>query len=76
VVSSGDKIAGPQRFDIVARATPSIDKEKRMSVDTKQGNPNMDYAAHEQSYNLFITLVKYGAGAVAVILIGMAIFLG
>lgn len=46
-----------------------------MSVDTSQGNKNMDYAAHEQSYDLFIALVKYGSASVAVILIGMAIFL-
>jgi Bacterial aa3 type cytochrome c oxidase subunit IV len=46
-----------------------------MSVDTSQGNQNMDYAAHQRSYNLFITLIKYAAGAVAVILIGMALFL-
>jgi hypothetical protein len=46
-----------------------------MSVDTSQGNSNMDYAAHEQSYNLFIALVKYGTAAVIVILLGMAFFL-
>jgi Bacterial aa3 type cytochrome c oxidase subunit IV len=46
-----------------------------MSVDTSQGNKNMDYAAHQQSYNLFVTIIKYGAIACAVILIGMAVFL-
>ncbi len=46
-----------------------------MSVDTSQGNENMDYAAHEQTYHLFIALVKYGAATVAIILIGMAFFL-
>jgi hypothetical protein len=46
-----------------------------MSVDIKQGNPNMDYAAHQQSYDLFTTLVTYAVAVVAVILIGMAIFL-
>jgi hypothetical protein len=46
-----------------------------MSVDTSQGNENMDYAAHEQSYNLFIAIVQYGTAAVAIILIGMAVFL-
>lgn len=46
-----------------------------MSVDTTQGNENMDYAQHERTYDLFTGLVKYGAGAVIVVLILMAIFL-
>jgi hypothetical protein len=46
-----------------------------MSVDTSQGNKNMDYAQHEQSYDLFIGLVKYGTAACIILLIGMAIFL-
>lgn len=46
-----------------------------MSVDTSQGNPNMDYAAHEQSYNLFIAVVKYGTAGVIIVLLGMAYFL-
>jgi hypothetical protein len=46
-----------------------------MSVDTSQGNPNMDYAAHEQSYNLFIAMVKYGTVGVILVLLGMAFFL-
>ncbi len=46
-----------------------------MSVDTSQGNKNMDYAAHEQTYNLFITLVKYGTAACILLLLGMAMFL-
>ncbi len=35
----------------------------------------MDYAAHEQTYRNFITLVKGVLGVVVVILILMAIFL-
>jgi|EndMetStandDraft_9_1072997.scaffolds.fasta_scaffold05049_5 hypothetical protein len=46
-----------------------------MSVDTSQGNKNMDYAAHQQTYDLFIALVKYGTIGIALILIGMAMFL-
>ena len=34
-----------------------------------------DYVAHEQTYEGFIMLVKYGSAAVALILILMAIFL-
>ena len=34
-----------------------------------------DYAAHEQTYEGFIMLVKYGTIAVAIILILMAYFL-
>jgi len=39
---------------------------------TAEGN---DYAAHEQTYDGFIMLVKYGTAAVIVILAMMAIFL-
>ena len=43
-----------------------------MAYSTAEGN---DYAAHEQTYEGFIKLVKYGSGSVIVILILMAIFL-
>ena len=46
-----------------------------MSVDTSQGNENMDYAAHEQSYSVFTSIVQWGAATVAIVLIGMAVFL-
>ena len=34
-----------------------------------------DYPAHEQTYQNFITLVKWAMGVIVVILIGMAYFL-
>jgi hypothetical protein len=43
-----------------------------MAYSTAEGN---DYAAHEQTYEGFIKLVKYGTGSVVLILILMAIFL-
>ena len=43
-----------------------------VAYSTAEGN---DYAAHEQTYEGFIKLVKYGTGSVIVILILMAIFL-
>lgn len=46
-----------------------------MTVDTSDGNKNMDYQSHEKSYSLFIKLVQYGAAAVVIVLIGMALFL-
>lgn len=46
-----------------------------MSVDLSDGNENMDYPQHMQTYNLFTGLVKYGSLAVIAILIGMALFL-
>jgi hypothetical protein len=46
-----------------------------MSVDTSQGNKNMDYEAHAQSYDLFVAIIKWGTIACVVILIGMAMFL-
>jgi hypothetical protein len=43
-----------------------------VAYTTADGN---DYIAHEQTYEGFIKLVKFGTAAVAVILILMAIFL-
>jgi hypothetical protein len=43
-----------------------------IAYSTAEGN---DYAAHEQTYEGFIKLVKYGSGTVVLILILMAIFL-
>jgi hypothetical protein len=49
--------------------------EALMTVDTSQGNENMDYAQHQHTYDLFIGLVKYGSISVIVLLILMAVFL-
>jgi len=46
-----------------------------MSVDLSDGNENMDYTQHVQTYDLFIGLIKYGSFAVIATLIGMALFL-
>ena len=43
-----------------------------VAYTTADGN---DYVAHEQTYEGFIKLVKYGTAVVAIILILMAIFL-
>jgi hypothetical protein len=43
-----------------------------VAYSTAEGN---DYPAHEQTYEGFIKLVKYGTGAVIAILALMAIFL-
>ncbi|MEA2882847.1 MAG: hypothetical protein QOH32_2103 [Bradyrhizobium sp.] len=43
-----------------------------VAYSTAEGN---DYAAHEQTYEGFIKLVKYGTGSVILILALMAIFL-
>ena len=43
-----------------------------VAYTTADGN---DYVAHEQTYEGFIKLVKYGSAAVVLILILMAIFL-
>jgi hypothetical protein len=71
-------IADAPSFAIVAqiaRSNRQRIKEPLMSVDTSQGNKNMDYASHEQTYALFIRLVKWSIAAVVLVLIGMAIFL-
>jgi hypothetical protein len=43
-----------------------------VAYTTADGN---DYVAHEQTYEGFIKLVKYGSAAVIAILVLMAIFL-
>jgi hypothetical protein len=47
-------------------------EHSEVAYTTADGN---DYVAHEQTYEGFIKLVKYGCGAVIFILIMMAIFL-
>jgi len=47
-------------------------EHSEVAYTTADGN---DYIAHEQTYEGFIKLVKYGTAAVAFILIMMAIFL-
>ncbi|MEI8153080.1 MAG: aa3-type cytochrome c oxidase subunit IV [Hyphomicrobiales bacterium] len=34
-----------------------------------------DYAAHEQTYDNFITMIKWGSGSVILLVAGMAYFL-
>lgn len=46
-----------------------------MDIDTSKGSPAMDYAAHLQTYRDFVRFLKYGVVIVALILIGMKIFL-
>jgi len=46
-----------------------------MTVDMSEGNENMDYPQHQQTFNLFIALVKYGTLSIAILLILMALFL-
>lgn len=43
-----------------------------LEYSTADGN---DYAAHEQTYQNFLTLLKWGVIVVVIILIGMAFFL-
>jgi len=47
-------------------------EHSEVAYSTADGN---DYIAHEETYEGFIKLVKYGTGAVILLLIFMAIFL-
>ena len=47
-------------------------EHNEVAYTTADGN---DYKAHEETYEGFIMLVKYGTAAVVIILIMMAIFL-
>ncbi len=45
------------------------------AVNNSAGHPDMDYAEHEKTYNMFIALTKWGVIGNVVLLILMAIFL-
>ncbi len=44
-------------------------------ADHSHGETPMDYKEHERTYSGFVVFTKWGTIAVAVVLIGMAIFL-
>jgi Bacterial aa3 type cytochrome c oxidase subunit IV len=67
----------PIRIALIRRETRTLTGEtmaehNEVAYTTADGN---DYEAHEQTYEGFIKLVKYGTAAVAIILALMAIFL-
>ncbi len=45
------------------------------SVSTATGHPAMDYEEHERTYRGFVTFAKWGSIAVAIIVVGMYVFL-
>jgi hypothetical protein len=45
------------------------------STTQSHGHPAMDYAEHERTYRLFTAFVKWGTIVVAVIVVGMYVFL-
>jgi hypothetical protein len=59
-----------REFDF--RLGTSMADHSEVAYTTADGN---DYVAHEQTYEGFIKLVKYGTASVALIVILMAIFL-
>jgi hypothetical protein len=48
---------------------------RAMNIDFAEANENMDMAAHVRTYENFGIFVKVSIASVAIILIGMAIFL-
>ena len=46
-----------------------------MKIDPKEGHPEMDYAEHMATYNLFCKLTLWGTIITAVIVAAMAYFL-
>jgi hypothetical protein len=49
--------------------------EARRPEENEDDTPRTTMAEHEATYNAFLTLMKWGIGIVALVLIGMAIFL-
>ncbi len=69
------KVAQKGGFDIVP-LTSGLGARRGAGMDNGDPENNgMEYQEHERSYNLFITLVQWGAGIIALVLILMAIFL-
>jgi hypothetical protein len=50
-------------------------QELAMNIDQAEANGNMDMPAHVKTYRNFVTFVKFSIATVAIVLIGMAIFL-
>jgi hypothetical protein len=48
---------------------------RAMNIDLSDANENMDMAAHVKTYENFGIFVKVSIATVAIVLIGMAIFL-
>jgi Bacterial aa3 type cytochrome c oxidase subunit IV len=46
-----------------------------MNIDMSAADESMDMPAHVRTYENFGSFVKYSIGAIAIVLIGMAIFL-
>lgn len=46
-----------------------------MSVDTSKGHPAMDYREHNRTYHGFLRFVQISVVLLALLLVGMAIFL-
>ena len=50
-------------------------EDKDVGVDSTGGHPAMDYAEHRRTYEGFLRLTKFVIAALALLLIGMKIFL-
>ncbi len=46
-----------------------------MHIDPKEGHPDMDYAEHMGTYNVFCSLTKWSTLIIVAIVAAMAIFL-
>lgn len=46
-----------------------------MSIDPKEGHPDMDYREHMGTYDMFCSLTKWSTVIIVVILVAMAFFL-
>ena len=46
------------------------------SLPVSAGHPDMDYAEHEATYSLFMTLIKYALGIIILIMLFLAYMWG
>jgi hypothetical protein len=63
------------RYHPLTQFAEPITGSETLNIDMSNASPEMDYAAHLATYRDFIRFLKYGVICVAVILIGMKIFL-
>ena len=62
-------------FTVTKRGESLTGKELAMDKDQADVNEAIDIPAHEKTYQNFTAFIKFGIASVAIVLVGMAIFL-
>jgi hypothetical protein len=54
---------------------PPTGERETLSVDVSKGSPSMDYEQHLETYRSFVHFAKYAIVFLAILLLGMKVFL-